>query len=109
MFGKWAASELGWNHYRGSCPSISIVSRYEIKKEFFYLKRYGLGVKLEDDKGRPLHIFSIWMHWAKDVGGYLKKYPNASDAELLACEGKRLKETATATKINNCSWENASK
>lgn len=88
QFGPWAAQELGWNVWQGKSPHLCVVSRYKIKKTFFHASWHGLGVELEDDKGRTLHAFSIWLDWKNSAPSLLLEKPNCTDEDLLACEKK---------------------
>ena len=60
-FGDWAAKQLGWHYYQGKSPHLCVISRYKIKKTFYHAAWHMLGAELEDDKGRTIHAFSIWI------------------------------------------------
>jgi endonuclease/exonuclease/phosphatase family metal-dependent hydrolase len=85
-FGLWAAEEQGWNAWMGKSSHICVLSRYEIKKSFYQVGKHCLGVELEDDKGRTLHAFSVWIDYKSYAPYHLEKTPDCSDADLLACE-----------------------
>jgi len=88
-FGPWAAKELGWQAWQSKSPHLCVITRYKVKKQFFHAAWHGLGVELEDDKGRALHAFSIWIDYRSPIGEYVMKNPKASDAEVLESETKR--------------------
>lgn len=98
-FGPWAAEKLGWESWQGKSPHLCVITRYKVKKSFFHADWHGLGVELEDDKGRELHAFSIWIDYRSPIGKYLMKNPEASDAEVLQSETKRSGRTKQAQAI----------
>lgn len=89
QFGPWAAEQLGWTAWQGASPHLCVITHYKVRKRFFYKPWYALGLELEDDKGRTLHAFSIWMDSSKYLPDFLQENPKATDAELLACESAR--------------------
>ena len=97
-FGLWAAKELGWNAWMGQSPHLCVLSRYEMKKTFVQAKRHCVGVELEDDQGRTMHAFTIWID-SKDYAPYhLRDNPDCADADLIACEAKRLRQSSAILK-----------
>jgi exonuclease III len=88
-FGPWAAKQLGWNAWQGKSPHLCVISRFKIKKQFFHAAWHALGVELEDDHGRKLHAFSIWIDYRHYTPYLIQKKPSAKDHDLLLCETER--------------------
>ncbi len=85
-FGIWAAEELGWKVWMGKSSHLCVLTRHNVKKTFVQSKQHGVGVELEDDQGRTLHAFSVWIDYRNYSPYLLKEKPDSSDADLLACE-----------------------
>lgn len=89
QFGPWAAKQLGWNFWQDKSPNLCVISRYKIKKTFILQPTHALGAELEDDHGRTIHAFSIWIDSRSYTPHHLKNNPTASDEELLLSETTR--------------------
>lgn len=92
-FGLWAAEELGWNAWMGKSSHLCVLTRFKIKKRMIQAKKNCLGAELEDEQGRRLHVFSVWIDSKNYAPYYLRDNPDCSDADLIACENKRVRQS----------------
>lgn len=75
----------------GKSSHLCVLTRYKIKKEILQSANNCVGVELEDDNGRTLHAFSVWIE-SKNYAPYsLKDKPDSRAEDLIACETKRSK------------------
>ncbi len=82
----WVAEQLGWNVWQGESPHLAVATRFEIVKPHFHHPWHGVGARLRDDEGREFLAWSIWLDWRFPVQWLAQDNPQATDAELLACD-----------------------
>ncbi|MFW5697170.1 MAG: endonuclease/exonuclease/phosphatase family protein [Fimbriimonadaceae bacterium] len=86
QLGIWMAEELGWHTYQGSSPHLNVLSRWEPSETYFHADWHGLGARFEPEGHEPFVAYSIWIDWRAYTPYKLRDEPEATDAELLACE-----------------------
>jgi hypothetical protein len=86
QLGIWMAGELGWHTYQASSPHLNVLSRWEPIETYFHADWHGLGARFEPEGQNPFVAYSIWIDWRAYTPYHLRDNPQATDAELLACE-----------------------
>lgn len=86
--GRWLAGELGWNAWQGESPHLCVLTRLEIEEQYFHHPWHGVGARIVDDADRAFVAWSIWIDWKAYLPYLLRDRPDATDAELLACESE---------------------
>lgn len=87
--GRWIGDELGWHAHQGESPHLCVLSRVPAAATFFHHGWHGVGVRVADDQGRTLVAYSVWLDSSAYTPYALRDHPDATDAELLACESER--------------------
>ena len=93
--GGWIASELGWNAYQSESPHLCVISPMGFSATHFHDPWHGVGVRIEDQRGRAFVAWSIWLDYRAYITYALRDDPSMTDEQLLALEtdaSARLKE-----------------
>lgn len=85
----WVAEQLGWQVWQGESPHLAVATRFEIVEQHFHHPWHGVGARLRDDEGREFLAWSIWLDWRSPVQWLAQDKPDATDAELLACDTEK--------------------
>ena len=87
--GRWIAGELGWHAHQAESPHLCILAPSAFKATWFHDAWHGLGARVEDARGRSFIAWSIWLDYRAFVTYELADRPDATDAELHACETEK--------------------
>ena len=93
--GRWIASELGWNAYQSESPHLCVISPMGFNATHFHDPWHGVGVRIEDERGRAFVAWSIWLDYRAYITYALRDDPSMTDEQLIALEtdaSARLKE-----------------
>jgi len=97
--GRWIAAELGWSAHQGDSPHLCILSPRAFETTWFHDPWHGVGVEIRDETGRAFVAWDIWLDWRSFVTYELRDRPEATDAELLACETGKSSRLAEVTAL----------
>ena len=84
--GRWIADELGWTAHQGESPHLCVISARPFTATHFHDPWHGLGVRIEDEKGRAFVAWSIWLDYRAYLTYALRDDPTITDEALLALE-----------------------
>ncbi len=101
--GRWIATGLGWHAHQSESPHLCVLSPTPFDATFFHDPWHGVGVRIEDDRGRAFVAWSIWLDYRAYVTYALRDDPSITDEALLKLESEtsdRLREvTALLTDV----------
>ncbi len=97
--GRWIAGELGWSAHQGDSPHLCILGPRPFETTWFHDPWHGVGVEIRDEVGRGFVAWDIWLDWRSFVTYELRDRPEATDAELLACENEKSSRLAEVTAL----------
>lgn len=93
--GRWIAAGLGWYAHQSESPHLCVLSPTPFDATFFHDPWHGVGVRVEDDRGRAFIAWSIWLDYRAYVTYALRDDPSITDEALLKLESEtsdRLRE-----------------
>lgn len=84
--GRWIAEELGWTAHQGESPHLCVISAKPFTTTHVHDPWHGVGVRIEDDRGRAFVAWSVWLDWRSYLTYALRDDPTMTDEALLALE-----------------------
>jgi endonuclease/exonuclease/phosphatase family metal-dependent hydrolase len=93
--GPWLASQLGWQAYQRIGTQLCILTKFEIAETFSHPEWNAIGARIKAP-GLEFIAWSCWLDYHCYLPDYWHAKPDASPAELLACEtthSERAKQT----------------
>jgi endonuclease/exonuclease/phosphatase family metal-dependent hydrolase len=93
--GPWLASQLGWQAYQRIGTQLCILTKFEIAETFSHPDWNAIGARIKAP-GLEFIAWSCWLDYHCYLPDYWHAKPDASPAELLACEtihSERAKQT----------------
>lgn len=93
--GPWLASQLGWHSYQAFGTQLCILTKFEIAETFSHSNWSAIGARIKAP-GLEFIAWSCWLDHQCYLPDYWRANPDASLADLLACEtthSKRVKQT----------------
>ncbi|MCX6876037.1 MAG: endonuclease/exonuclease/phosphatase family protein [Verrucomicrobia bacterium] len=85
MLGPWLASQLGWQAHQPPDASLCILTKFEIVATFSHPARTAIGARIKAP-GLDFIAWSCWLDYRSYLPDYWHAKPDATPAELLACE-----------------------
>lgn len=99
--GRWVAAELGWNAHQSDSPHLCVLAAARFSATHFHDPWHGVGVRIDDDRGRAFVVWSIWLDYRDYLAYALRDDPTKTNEELLALESEvsqRLREVRALLK-----------
>ena len=95
QLGPWLASQLGWHAHQSIGTHLCILTQFEIVETFLHPAWNAIGARIKAP-GLEFIAWSCWLDYRSYLPDYWHAKPDATLAELLACEtthSERAKQT----------------
>lgn len=86
--GPWVAGQLGWHAHQGIGTALCILTKFRIAETFSHADWDAIGARIKTPDLEFI-AWSCWLDYRCYLPDYWRGHPDASAADLIACETTR--------------------